>query len=74
MVDKHALMRACGVNSPAYVRAYEVSKHAYVCAYGLNSCALGDRLMGVKLIFLMFFMVNMVYLGLLYVVVGNHLA
>jgi hypothetical protein len=50
----------------------EVNRRAYVCTYGLNSCALGARLTGEKLIFLMFFMVNMADLGLFYVVVGDH--
>jgi hypothetical protein len=56
----------CGVNRRAY---------GHVC--GLNSRALGARLMGAKLIFfgyiLKYFMVNMGELGLYYVVVGDHL-
>jgi hypothetical protein len=56
-------VRACGVNRRARVRA---------C--GLNSRALEARLTGVKLIFLMLFMVHLADLGLFYVVAGDHCA
>jgi hypothetical protein len=55
-------VHACGVNRRACVRA---------C--GLNSRALEAQLMGVKLIFLMLFMVHLANLGLFYVAAGDHL-
>jgi hypothetical protein len=53
------LVHACGVDRHAYVRAYGVNRCACVCACGLNSRALEARLAGVKIIFLMLFMVHL---------------
>jgi hypothetical protein len=69
-MDRHA----CGVNRCAYVRTCGVNRRACVRACGLHSHAFGARLMGVKIIFLMFFMVNVADLGLFYVAIGDHFA
>jgi hypothetical protein len=45
-----------------------------VRTYGLNSHALEARLTGVKLIFLMLFMVHLVDLVLFYMAAGDHFA
>jgi hypothetical protein len=63
-----------GVDRRTHVRACGVDKCAYMCAYGLNSRALEARLMGVKIILLMLFMVHLANLGLFYVGAGDHCA
>jgi hypothetical protein len=67
-------VRACGVNRRAYVHACGVNRRACVRACGLNNRALEARLTGVKLIFLMLFMVHVADLGLFYVAAGDHFA
>jgi hypothetical protein len=56
------------------VCSYGVNSCACVRACGLNNRALGARLTGVKLIFLMWFMVHVANLGLFYVAAGDHFA
>jgi hypothetical protein len=56
------------------VRACGVNKHACVRACELNSRTLKERLTGVKIIFLMLFMVHLANFGLFYVAVGDHFA
>jgi hypothetical protein len=69
-VSRHALMCTCGMDR----HASGVNMHAYVRACGLKNRALGERLTGVKLIFLMVLMVNMDDLRLCDVDAGDHCA
>jgi uncharacterized membrane protein YecN with MAPEG domain len=54
------------------VHACGVNRHTCVHACGLNSRALGARSAGVKIIFLMLFMVHVANLGMFYVAAGDH--
>jgi hypothetical protein len=67
-------VHACVMNRHAYVCTCGVNSHALVHSRGFKQSRLGGKFDGCKLIFLMLFMVHLAELGLLYVVAGEHCA